>query len=175
MNGDNAPVTDTAKIMTEARTFHFHLRAVSDEQKARIESELVATKGVISFLIDTSATRAVIRSTVAADALQKLLLNSGVEVTSVEEKGDPNKTYKAPADENKENARNQGSWFGSWLVPTQQEDTSASWFGYAPEFRWLCKSDRSPHLCSGGGGGGKKKKQQEQAGGWGRLGKVLWG
>lgn len=134
MNGDNAPVTDTAKIMTEARTFHFHLRAVSDEQKARIESELVATKGVISFLIDTSATRAVIRSTVAADALQKLLLNSGVEVTSVEEKGDPNKTYKAPADENKENARNQGSWFGSWLVPTQQEDTSASWFGYALKF-----------------------------------------
>ena len=148
-NTDSAPVTDT-KVMTEARTFHFQLRSVTDEQKQRIESELVATKGVISFLIDISAQRAVIRSTVAAEQLQKLLANSGVEVISVEEKGDPNKTYKAPSEENKENNR---SWFGSWLVPAQQ-DESASWFG---------------------GGGGSKKKKQEQAGGWGRLGKVLWG
>lgn len=75
-----------------------------------------------------------------------------MEVASVEEKGDPNKTYKAPSEENKENARNS-SWFGSWLVPTQQ-DESAAWFG---------------------GGGGSKKKKAEQAGGWGRIGKVLWG
>lgn len=170
MNNDNAPVTDTAKIMTEARTFHFHVRSVSDEQKQRIESELVATKGIISFLVDTNANRAVIRSTVAAEQLQKLLANANVEVTSVEEKGDPTKTYKAPADENKENARG-GSWFGSWLVPAQQ-DESSSWFRCAPLYISTPRPSLT-RLCSGGGGG--KKKKQEQAGGWGRLGKVLWG
>lgn len=53
--------------MTEARTFHFQLKSVTDEQKQRIESDLVATKGIISFLVDVSVQRAVIRSTVASE------------------------------------------------------------------------------------------------------------
>jgi len=157
--GAPAVAAEVSKVGS-ARTYHLYIKDLTnDDLKQKIESVLLGVKGVLSFLIDTCARKAVVRTLSPVDALTGAIRGAGFCITKVDEHGDPSKTYKAPCEEKENSAGGQGGgngqqggWFSgmtSWLVAT--EDQGSSWFGAA------------------------KKKKPEQTGTAGRLGKLFWG
>jgi len=166
-----------------ARTYHVYIKELADEAlKPQIEATVLSIKGVLSFLIDVYARKAVIRTTTSAEALTNALKGAGFAVVRVDEHADPTKPYKTASEENKENKPNSNASNASNSNATGgggggSGSTNSSWFGWlVPSGSSASSSDESGSGWFSNNGSSRRRAKKDENNGWGSvLGKALWG
>jgi len=116
--------------ISSAKTFTFYVKNLTEVVKPKLEAKLLATQGVISFIIDVSKRRATIRSSKPAGDmisvfkgvnLTALLVADDFQGSPIQDKeNDPNAPQYLP--EPSSSNSNSGGWFSSivkWGAPVE--------------------------------------------------------